>query len=125
MTSRGSWWLAWTLGVLTCAVAIACFDDLAQRILVPGGREPEVDEAGSGDLGPLDAFQRLCLGDQLFRDLTRRLLTRRRELQRGVRRVVPVVAARGPLELDAELALQARQRLSRQLLCRRGLAERR
>jgi hypothetical protein len=35
-----------------------------------------------------------------------------------------VIAARGALELDAELALQACQRLSRQWLCRRGLAER-
>ncbi len=107
----------------TRSVAIARVEDLAQRFPVPGRREPEVDEARAGDLGALDALQRLCLGDQLFRDLARRLLALGSELERSVRRVVPVIAARRPLELDAELALQARERLSRQRLrvARRGL----
>ena len=109
----------------TRSVAIAHVEDLAQRVPVPDRRQPEVDEAGAGDLGALDAFQGFSLGDQLLRDLAGRLPALGSELQRRVRRVVPVVAARGPLELDSELALEACQRLSRQWLCRRGLAERR
>ncbi len=109
----------------TRSVAIACVEDLAQRVPVPGRREPEVDEARAGDLGTLDAFQRLCLGNQLCGDLARGLLALGSELQRSVRRVVPVVAARRPLEVDAELALQTRQRLSRQRfrVVRRGLRD--
>ncbi len=36
------------------AVVLTGRQDLGERVSIPRGREPEIDEAGTGDLGPVD-----------------------------------------------------------------------
>jgi hypothetical protein len=78
------------------AVGVPGLEDLGERLLVPGRREPEVDEPGAGDLGALHELMPSCLLRQLIRDLPRRLLPLRGELERRVRREVAVLGARRP-----------------------------
>ena len=89
------------------AVALARLEHLAERVHVPGRGEPEVDEPRPRDLGPLDELVRRRLLRELLRDLARRALPLRRELERSIRREVAVLRARGPLELDPELGRRA------------------
>ena len=83
----------------SAAVAVAEVEDLFERILVPGRRDPEVDEARSGNLRSLDVVQRPRELRELARDLARRARAMRGEPQGGVRRVIAVRRVVRPLEL--------------------------
>ena len=91
---------------------------LRQGLAEPVGREPEVDEAGAGDLRALDLLQAQRGGGQLLAELARRALAHRRQLHRDVGRVVAVLGVVRPLQLDRrpgklrEPRLQARDCVS-------------
>ena len=95
------------------AVLHAGREHLRERVAVPVARQPEVDEAGAGDLGPLDLRQRRRLLDELLRDRPRRLPARAGELHRHVRRVVAVRVVARPLEHDGRARRLAERRLQR------------
>ena len=76
---------------LAAAVGVARREDLAERPRTPRGRQEHVQEAGPGDLEPLDLEERRkVLHDQLG-DLPRRPPRRAREGQRHVGGVVAVL----------------------------------
>ncbi len=64
----------------------------------PRGRQEQVQEPGTGDLGTLDRRERLGLPRELLRKLARRAAGARRRLEGDVRGVVAVLGLRGPLE---------------------------
>ena len=93
------------------AVLRAGGEDLRERVAVPRRREPEVDEAGSRDLGSLDLRQRARLRDELLRDRQRRLLAHAGQAHRHVRRVVAVRRVAGPLQSHGRSRGLAQRRL--------------
>ena len=76
------------------------FEQLRQRVAVPGGRDPDVHEAGAGDLGPLDVRARRDRLRDLLREVPRGLAALRRHPERDVRRVVAVRRVGRALQLD-------------------------
>jgi len=93
-------------------------EHLPQGLAEPGGCEPEVDEAGAGDLCALDLLQVERRGSQLLPELARGSLAHRRELHRDIGRVVAMLGVVRPLQLDRrtgklrEPRLQARDGVS-------------
>ena len=82
------------------AIPLSGLEDLRERLPIPGRREPEVDETRARHLGADDSVKADRLFGQLLGDLARRALPLGCKLESGVRRVVPVLGARWPLELD-------------------------
>ena len=78
----------------------AGLEDLAEDLAEPGRSQPEVDEAGAGDLGALDLRKTGRRNHQLLGQLARRLPARGRELQRDVGGVVAVRRVARALQLD-------------------------
>ena len=78
----------------------AGLEDLAEDLAEPGRSQPEVDEAGAGDLGALDLHKTGRRNHQLLGQLAWRLPARGRELQRDVGGVVAVRRVARALELD-------------------------
>ena len=64
------------------AVAIACLEHLRERVLVPGGRDAEVEEAGTGDVDPFDEAAEVGPLGELRGDLARRAAQDGREPHR-------------------------------------------
>jgi hypothetical protein len=81
------------------AVALALAQDLLERPRVPLVGEPEVDEAGAGDLGALDVLELCRRGRDLLAQLARRAAAHGCEPHGGVRGVVAVRRVARPLEL--------------------------
>ena len=82
------------------AVALA---DLGERVEEERVADPQVDEAGAGDLGRLDLVERRDLLRELLREVARRPADRLGRAHGDVRREVPVRWVLRPLELDVGL----------------------
>ena len=75
-------------------------EDARQLLLVRLRREMEVDEAGPGDLGPLDQLARRQRVEDRLRQLPRVAARRLRQLQRNVRGEVAVRGVARALDVD-------------------------
>ncbi len=82
------------------AERVARLEDLPERVGEPGVGDVEVDEPRPGGLGRLDQAPLDGAGRNLGGQIARRLLPRRGESKRDVRRVVAVARIGRALELD-------------------------
>src|SRR6266540_2198816 len=90
---------ALALSRLPGAVALAALEDLREGPLVPVTGQPQVEEAGARDLGPLDRLQPGSAAGQLLGDLSRGTLPHGSCAKGDVGRVVAVTGIARPLQL--------------------------
>jgi len=85
---------------LAATVVLARLDDRPRELARARGVEPDVEEAGSGDLGGGDARRRGQSRGELGGELARRDAEALRVLHRRVRRPVAVLRVLRPLDRD-------------------------
>ncbi len=92
------------------AVAIACLEQLRERGLVPGGGDAQVEEAGTGDLGPFHEAGEVGPLGELGGNLARRAAQDRREPHRHGAGEVAVIRVARALQRDIHAAVRAEGR---------------